>query len=160
MAVAPEGRHHGFGRRLIEAMENQARALGFGRVDLAVVAENDRLCAWYHDALGYLDERTVPCDHRAYSLVYMYRELAPAAPASGAEIEEELFRFGCRLAEKAGRRIVTERHFDWICARPALTPNAVYRMRFENGATAPGAGRSRPEGARGRIAGQLDHRPR
>lgn len=135
LAVAPEGRHRGFGRLLLDEMEARARALGFGRVDLAVVAENTRLCDWYH-AMGYRDDRLEPATHRAYSVLYMYRELAGPAPAA-AEIEEELFRFGRSLAEKAGRRVGTERHFDWISARPALTPNAVYRMRFANGATEP-----------------------
>lgn len=76
LAVAPQYRHLGVGRALVEYAEGEARRAGFGRVDIAVVGENRVLCAWY-EMLGYRACETKRFDHLPFTVVYMFRDVGP-----------------------------------------------------------------------------------
>jgi GNAT superfamily N-acetyltransferase len=54
LVVAAAHRGRGIGTRLIAAMEDLARAQGFGRIGIGVLAGSDRVHALYH-RLGYRD---------------------------------------------------------------------------------------------------------
>ena len=56
LAVSPEGRGRGLGRRLMEEAETRLRALGCPKINLQVRTGNDKVRAFY-EAIGYkLDE--------------------------------------------------------------------------------------------------------
>jgi ribosomal protein S18 acetylase RimI-like enzyme len=53
LAVAPEYRHRGYGRRLMDAACDRARAMGLTEIGLGVAEANKRLKRWY-EAQGFV----------------------------------------------------------------------------------------------------------
>jgi GNAT superfamily N-acetyltransferase len=76
LAVPPGYRHKGLGSLLIEHIMAQARTLGLGRVDLAIVARNDRLLHWYkRNGFAVTHKKWLP--HLPFEVAYMSRGLKP-----------------------------------------------------------------------------------
>ena len=74
LAVPPGYRHKGLGAMLIEHIMEQARTLGLGRVDLAIVARNERLLHWYERNGFAVTHRKWP-PHLPFEVAYMSRGL-------------------------------------------------------------------------------------
>ena len=80
LAVRPEQRRRGVGRALIDYVESQARARGFGRVRLGVRLALPHLHAWYrrlgYRVLHYL--RHAGCTQPTYMIM---EKVLPSPPA-------------------------------------------------------------------------------
>ncbi len=53
LCVAPDLQSGGFGRQLLDAAENHARALGIAAMEMSVIDSRDSLIAWY-ERRGYV----------------------------------------------------------------------------------------------------------
>jgi ribosomal protein S18 acetylase RimI-like enzyme len=76
LVVAGPFRGRGIGRRLIEALLQEARSLGVPRVEIGVEADNGRALALYR-RLGFVYQRTlrVVLNGDPLTLVYLNREI-------------------------------------------------------------------------------------
>jgi N-acetylglutamate synthase-like GNAT family acetyltransferase len=74
LAVLPEHRNRGFGRALVNHLLKQAGAMGFRRVEIALISKHRRLKKWYKKS-GFVQSRTKKFDHLPFIVAFMYKEL-------------------------------------------------------------------------------------
>ncbi len=84
LAVLPEHRHHGLGRRLMEAALALIHQRGGRRVSVALIDENTVLKRWYID-LGFIEVRTQRFEHLPFTVCFMERAIEPAPTDSGTD---------------------------------------------------------------------------
>lgn len=77
LAVPPDFRHRGYGERLVDYVQAEARQLGLRRIDLSLIAENRRLSDWYL-RLGFVENGTERFEHLPFTVGFMYRDCAQA----------------------------------------------------------------------------------
>jgi GNAT superfamily N-acetyltransferase len=77
--VAPEARSHGLGHRLLSAMEDAARRIGYRCVRLETNPALDEALSLYEDA-GY--RHTEPYDDNPYAGHYLEKDLAPGSDSA------------------------------------------------------------------------------
>ncbi len=70
LAVLPEKRHMGCGRRLLDFAASKVRALGGGKIGIAIIEENSRLKNWYA-AYGFTHTGAKKYDHLPFTVGYM-----------------------------------------------------------------------------------------
>ena len=75
LAVLPEFRHHGYGRKLIEFVENTIKTLGGNKVSLGIIHENDILLHWYQKH-GFTLTRTKKFDHLPFTVGFMEKAIS------------------------------------------------------------------------------------
>ena len=70
LAVLPERRRHGFGRRLVEHALSQAKASRAYRVSIGIIAEQTDLKEWYA-GLGFVEKETKRFSHLPFRVAFM-----------------------------------------------------------------------------------------
>lgn len=70
LAVVPEGRHRGCGRRLVDFIFDRARELGGQRIGIGIIAEQDDLRRWY-GRMGFEEKGTKRFDHLPFTVLFM-----------------------------------------------------------------------------------------
>jgi len=70
LAVLPQRRRHGFGRRLVEHALSQAKARCVYRVSIGIIAEQTGLKKWYA-GLGFAEKETKHFPHLPFQVVLM-----------------------------------------------------------------------------------------
>jgi ribosomal protein S18 acetylase RimI-like enzyme len=74
LAVVPESRHLGYGKQLLAFTTETVRALGGGRIGIAIIEENTRLKDWYAEN-GYVHTGTKVFPHLPFTVGFMQLEL-------------------------------------------------------------------------------------
>jgi GNAT superfamily N-acetyltransferase len=74
LAVLPEGRKRGFGRRLIEHVFSVAETLGAKEISIGVIAGEKDLRGWYKK-IGFVEEETKRYKHLPFLVTFMRYEL-------------------------------------------------------------------------------------
>ena len=74
LAVLPECRHDGIGRRLLEDCFTRAKALGAKKLKIGIVEENQVLRKWY-ESNGFIHLGTKKFDFFPFTCGYMEQEL-------------------------------------------------------------------------------------
>lgn len=74
LAVHPDFRHRGYGRALMDAACEAARAMGLSEIGLGVLNENAVLKRWY-EAQGFVADEPYPVPGAAYSACGMSKKL-------------------------------------------------------------------------------------
>ena len=70
LSVAPEYRHRGYGKLLMEHAENKAKKLGYRSVFLGIINENERLKRWY-ESLGFVAGKPFKPEGHVFSVCEM-----------------------------------------------------------------------------------------
>ena len=70
LAVLPEYRRKGLGKRLIDFCKENVRALGGGKIIIGIIEENTALKSWYA-ANGFIHTGTKKFDHLPFTAGYM-----------------------------------------------------------------------------------------
>lgn len=76
LGVPPEHRHHGFGRLLVDRVIAEARAAGLKKIDLDMIAANQRLRRWY-ESIGFVYTGTRSVNGVPFEIGYMTLGMAP-----------------------------------------------------------------------------------
>jgi len=79
LAVLPDVRHKGYGRKLVEFAVDLGRSLGAERISLGLVEDNARLKRWY-ESLGFRTTRTLRPEGMNWDVSFMEKEVAPESP--------------------------------------------------------------------------------
>ena len=74
LCVRPDSRHKGTGALLLESAFENARKMGCTQMEIGIVEENRRLCAWY-EAHGFVHTGTKKFDFFPFTCGYMRKEL-------------------------------------------------------------------------------------
>lgn len=74
LAVVPESRRGGYGRRLVDFIFDRARELGCQRAGIGIIAEQDDLRRWY-GRIGFEEKGTKRFDHLPFSVRFMEYDL-------------------------------------------------------------------------------------
>lgn len=74
LAVIPEKRNAGFGRRLVDRVLQEARASGAGAVSIGIIAKQVELGDWYR-RLGFIDVDRRSFDHLPFEVAFLRYEL-------------------------------------------------------------------------------------
>lgn len=74
LAVLPEARHRGIGRKLVARVCQEAQALGGKKLLIGIIEENARLRAWY-ESLGFVRLGTEHIPHLPFTVGHMERRL-------------------------------------------------------------------------------------
>jgi len=74
LAVLPNHRKHGYGKRLVEHVLDQARGEGTKRVELAIIAEHWELREWY-ERQGFQVFRTAEYAHLPFKVAFLFMEI-------------------------------------------------------------------------------------
>ncbi|HEX2946670.1 MAG TPA: GNAT family N-acetyltransferase [Clostridia bacterium] len=72
LAVLPEYRHNGYGRKLIDFVMDYARKSGGKKVSIGIINENRRLKDWYISC-GFAETGTRKFDHLPFEVCFMER---------------------------------------------------------------------------------------
>jgi diamine N-acetyltransferase len=83
VAVLPEVRHRGFGRKLLDFAFDHARTNGGLIVRLATVEENTLLKDWYFE-YGFTQTEVRHFDHLPFAVCFMEKNVSPGAGAQNA----------------------------------------------------------------------------
>jgi N-acetylglutamate synthase-like GNAT family acetyltransferase len=70
LAVLPERRRHGFGRRLVDHALSQVKAGSVRRVSIGIIAEQTELKEWYAN-LGFVEKETKRFSHLPFRVTFM-----------------------------------------------------------------------------------------
>lgn len=81
LAVVPDWRRQGLGRRLVGEAFVLARQAGAGQVEIGIIAEQLDLRAWY-ESLGFRAVGTARFEHLPFEVLYLRARLDEAAPSS------------------------------------------------------------------------------
>jgi N-acetylglutamate synthase-like GNAT family acetyltransferase len=74
LAVLPQYRHHGLGKRLVEHIGSEAKKRGLRRVEIGIIAEQDDLRTWYEE-LRFVVTGEREFEHLPFKVAFMAREL-------------------------------------------------------------------------------------
>ncbi len=74
LAVLPEFRHRGYGRRLLDFVFAAVRQAGGAKVSIAIVDENTRLKYWYQ-AYGFRETRCQKFAHLPFTVCFLEKEV-------------------------------------------------------------------------------------
>ena len=77
LAVLPEYRHKGIGRKLVEDTLVRVKAMGAGKIKIGIVEENQVLRKWY-ESLGFIHTGSVKYDFFPFTCGYMEAEVNEA----------------------------------------------------------------------------------
>lgn len=75
LAVLPQYRHRGLGKRLVEHIEAEATTRNLQRVEIGIIAEQDDLRAWY-EGLGFVVTGEKEFEHLPFRVAFMAKELS------------------------------------------------------------------------------------
>ena len=74
LAVLPEERHSGIGKKLLEDCVEKAKAMGMKKLKLGIVDENEVLRKWY-ESFGFIHTASVKYDFFPFTCGYMEQDL-------------------------------------------------------------------------------------
>jgi N-acetylglutamate synthase-like GNAT family acetyltransferase len=74
LAVLPQYRHQGMGKRLVEYVEAEAEKLGLQRVEIGIIAEQRDLRVWYQ-GLGFVVTHEKTFEHLPFRVAFMGKDL-------------------------------------------------------------------------------------
>ena len=74
LAVLPQYRHQGFGKRLVEYVETKAKNFGLQRMEIGIIAEQHDLRTWY-ERLGFVVTGEKEFEHLPFRVAFMAKEL-------------------------------------------------------------------------------------
>lgn len=74
LAVVPEYRHKGYGKKLMEHCFNQATGAGAKYVSVAIINENGRLKEWY-ECMGFKETGRKKFSHLVFTVCFLQKEL-------------------------------------------------------------------------------------
>ena len=75
LAVLPEKRNHGFGKRLVDHVFQHAKSLDCQRVSIGIIAKQHELKNWYL-RIGFKEGKTMPFDHLPFDVMFMEYSLS------------------------------------------------------------------------------------
>ncbi len=75
LAVLPEQRHRGYGRKLVEYVLSEVKKAGGSRVSLGMIDNYTVLKEWYK-SLGFMETGTKKFDHLPFTVCFMDRDLS------------------------------------------------------------------------------------
>lgn len=70
LAVLPDYRRGGFGKRLVDHVFCQAKAMGAERMGIGIIAAQDDLKAWYRQ-IGFSEKDTKHFDHLPFDVTFL-----------------------------------------------------------------------------------------
>ena len=73
LAVLPQFRHKGIGKKLVEYILEYAKSKGVEKVSIGIIAEHDLLKEWYLD-IGFIEVSTKSFEHLPFGVTYMKYE--------------------------------------------------------------------------------------
>jgi ribosomal protein S18 acetylase RimI-like enzyme len=74
LGVLPEYRSNGYGKALVNHIFEQARKMGAERVEIAIIAKDEKLKNWYKK-LGFVEKGTKEYDHLPFIVGFLYKQL-------------------------------------------------------------------------------------
>ena len=74
LAVLPRCRGQGYGTRLVEHAFSRARQAGAKRVEIGIIAADERLRAWY-ESFGFVQTGTKQFEHLPFVVAFLRRTL-------------------------------------------------------------------------------------
>jgi len=74
LCVVPEHRHAGLGAGLVQAALQAAKAQGASKIEIGIIAENERLKRWY-EGLGFQEKAVRKFAHLPFAVCEMEREV-------------------------------------------------------------------------------------
>ena len=74
LAVLPEQRRRGFGKKLVTHLLSEAKSLGAHRVNVGIIAEQTELKNWYKE-IGFVEGETKEFSHLPFHATFMSYEL-------------------------------------------------------------------------------------
>lgn len=83
LAVLPDRRHHGLGRRLVERVARVAREQGARELSIGIIDDDDVLERWY-EASGFRKAGTKRFPHLPFTVAYLTRTLEESGQAGAA----------------------------------------------------------------------------
>ncbi len=86
LAVIPARQGNGFGRRMVEEVENQCRARRIGKLKLSIVAHHSELHEWYR-WLGYSDTAIESYPHLPFKVQCMAKTIGDEGQGKNARQE-------------------------------------------------------------------------
>jgi N-acetylglutamate synthase-like GNAT family acetyltransferase len=74
LSIHPRWQRRGFGTRLVKQLEDEARAWGAKRVEIGIIADDDRIRSWY-ETLGYSEKERSIFDYLPFIVMFMEKTL-------------------------------------------------------------------------------------
>jgi len=74
LAVLPEYRGKGYGKKLVHHIFEKSLSYGARRVEIAMISKDRKLKKWYKK-LGFIQKGTKKYNHLTFIVAFMYREL-------------------------------------------------------------------------------------
>ena len=74
LGVVPERRARGYGSTLVRHVLTEAKALGAGRVEIGIIADDTQLQGWYQ-RFGFEQTKTKRFDHLPFLVGFLAKEL-------------------------------------------------------------------------------------
>jgi len=74
LSVLPRHRKKGYGEALVNHIFDQARTIGFRRVEIAIISKDKKLKNWYRK-FGFVQKGTKKFDHLPFIVAFMSVEL-------------------------------------------------------------------------------------
>jgi N-acetylglutamate synthase-like GNAT family acetyltransferase len=70
LAVLPDQRRKGFGKKLVNHVLSEAKILGVQRVNIGIIAEHTELKNWYKE-IGFVEGETKEFSHLLFYVIFM-----------------------------------------------------------------------------------------
>jgi N-acetylglutamate synthase-like GNAT family acetyltransferase len=74
LAVLPEYRNKGFGQAMVKHLFEQAKTIGYRRVEIGIISKHIKLKKWYKK-FGFVQKSTKKFDHLPFIVAFMYKNL-------------------------------------------------------------------------------------
>lgn len=79
LAVLPEYRHRGYGRKLVDFVYSYVKAKRGERISIGIIDENSLLKEWYKEQ-GYVETGKKEFNHLPFTVCFMEREICTQDP--------------------------------------------------------------------------------
>jgi N-acetylglutamate synthase-like GNAT family acetyltransferase len=78
LAVLPQYRHQGLGKRLVEHIEAEAKTRNLQRVEIGIIAEQEDLSTWY-GGMGFVVTGEKEFEHLPFRVAFMAKNLSESS---------------------------------------------------------------------------------
>jgi len=74
LSVLPRHRRKGYGEALVNYIFDQAKTIGYRRVEIGIISKHRKLKNWYKK-FGFVQKGTKKFDHLPFTVAFMYKKL-------------------------------------------------------------------------------------